>query len=106
MFYYGGVEGGGTKTSLVIYDANAKELSRVLDGPSTNFFLIGKEEAVKRLVEIIKECLKKAGLPINTTLESLGLCLSGGENEKTNEDIKVFFCILTFLIIIVSESLV
>ncbi|XP_040574999.1 N-acetyl-D-glucosamine kinase [Lepeophtheirus salmonis] len=86
--YYGGVEGGGTKTSISIYNSEGKEIKRVLDGPSTNFFLLGKEEAVSRLVAVIKECYAKAGLPEDTTLESLGLCLSGGENEKTNNVIK------------------
>jgi len=80
---YGGVEGGGTHSTLMIYNQKGEKLSEV-GGPSTNLYQIGIPETNKRISDMVAEGLKVAGLPEDTTLEGLGLSLSGCEREETN----------------------
>lgn len=47
-------------------------------------FQIGLDETNKRIRDMVLQCLEKAGLGPDTSLEGLGLSLSGCENEETN----------------------
>jgi len=80
---YGGVEGGGTHSTTMIYNEQGEKLAEV-GGPSTNLYQIGIPETNRRIRNMVTEGLKKAGLPESTTLEGLGLSLSGCEREETN----------------------
>jgi len=81
---FGGVEGGATHSTLILFNANSDILAQV-EGTSTNLFQIGMEETCNRIAKLCQEALKKAKLPLDTTLESLGLSLSGCEVEETNK---------------------
>ena len=65
---YGGVEGGGTHSTTMIYNEQGEKLAEV-GGPSTNLYQIGIPETNRRIRNMVTEGLKKAGLPESTTLE-------------------------------------
>jgi len=83
---YGGVEGGGTHSNAVVYNQAGKRLA-VVPGPSTNLYQIGLAETNKRIYDMFMDAFLKAGLPSSTTLEGVGLSLSGCEREETNMDL-------------------
>ncbi|XP_005098850.2 N-acetyl-D-glucosamine kinase [Aplysia californica] len=84
---YGGVEGGASFTKFVLVGADGKVLSST-QGQGTNQYLIGLDECLKRINALVKDGLKSAGLPEDTTLEGLGLSLSGGDVEEVQKEIK------------------
>jgi len=86
MKIFGGVEGGATHSTLILYNENAEGLAEV-EGPSTNLFQIGMAETCHRIAQMNQEALTKAGFPKDTKLESLGLSLSGCEVEETNTEL-------------------
>ncbi|XP_023348203.1 N-acetyl-D-glucosamine kinase [Eurytemora carolleeae] len=80
--FYGGVEGGGTHSTTMIFRGNG-ELVATIEGPSTNHYQIGKEETSRRVEAMVREAFKQAGLEEHTNLQGLGLGLSGLEDEET-----------------------
>ncbi|XP_018009475.1 N-acetyl-D-glucosamine kinase [Hyalella azteca] len=80
---FGGIEGGGTQSTIILMDSSGRSLVQYV-GPSTNHYATGMEECARRLAELVDVALKEAGLPPNTSLKALGLCLSGCEDEATN----------------------
>lgn len=87
MKVYGGVEGGGTHSSLILFNEKSEPLCEI-EGPSTNLFQIGIDETCNRLAKMCDEALKKVHVDV---MESLGLCLSGCEVEKTNKELGLRF---------------
>ena len=81
---YGGVEGGGTHSTTMIFNDKGEKLAEV-EGPSTNLYQvcsaevwlntkifvlqIGMDETNKRIHDMVKQCLELAGLATDTTLE-------------------------------------
>ena len=86
MKVFGGVEGGATHSTLILFNEDASILAEV-EGLGTNLFQIGMPETCHRIVKMNQEALIKAGLPKNTKLEGLGLSLSGCEVEETNKEL-------------------
>jgi len=80
---FGGVEGGGTHSTVMIFDKEGRKLAEV-GGPSTNLYQIGMDETNKRINNMVAKGLEKAGLATDTKLSGLGLSLSGCEREETN----------------------
>jgi len=83
---FGGVEGGGTHSTTMIFSQSGDKLAEV-EGPSTNLYQVGLEETNKRIRDMVVQCLEAAGLAADTTLEGLGLSLSGCEREETNRSL-------------------
>ncbi|KAI1288012.1 N-acetyl-D-glucosamine kinase [Halotydeus destructor] len=83
LSYYIGVEGGASVTKAVLVDSTGKEMSWV-DGPSTNYWLIGEEECHKRIRNLVRKAEAAAGLEPSVQLVAIGLSLSGCENEENN----------------------
>ncbi|KAL0811186.1 hypothetical protein ABMA28_009617 [Loxostege sticticalis] len=84
--YFGGVEGGATHSNLVICDGSGKVLGTA-SGPGTNHWTLGIEACANRIVEMLKAAKINAGLPIDRPLDSLGLTLSGCEQESSNAEL-------------------
>lgn len=79
----GGIEGGGTHSTLVLLDESGKELTRV-SGPDTNHWTIGMSQCQKRIADMVSRAKAQAGIPVSQPLYALGLCLSGCEQEESN----------------------
>ena len=71
MRYLIGVDGGGTKTEIVVCTTAGKIVARLV-GPSSNPNDIGKENMVKVLVDLIER-----SLPNDCDLADIGLGISG-----------------------------
>ncbi|KAI1288010.1 N-acetyl-D-glucosamine kinase [Halotydeus destructor] len=81
--YYVGVEGGASVSKAVLIDETGKELAWV-DGPSTNYWLIGEEESHKRISELVMKAKAAAELEPTVEVAAIGLSLSGCEIETDN----------------------
>ncbi|XP_023946400.2 uncharacterized protein LOC112051830 [Bicyclus anynana] len=81
--YFGGVEGGGTHSNLVICDGLGRVVGRSR-GPGTNHWSMGIDECAQRVITMLHAAKRDAGIPLDTPLDSLGLTLSGCEQESSN----------------------
>ena len=86
MKVFGGVEGGATHSTLVLFNENSEALVEV-EGAGTNLYQIGMDETCHRIAKMCIEAFKKANMPTDTTMQSLGLSLSGCEVEETNQEL-------------------
>ncbi|XP_034949920.1 N-acetyl-D-glucosamine kinase [Chelonus insularis] len=82
----GGIEGGGTHSTLIIMDGYGTQLTYIT-GPGTNHWAIGMKETATRINEMIEKAKENLKIPSARALDSLGLCLSGCEDEKTNQEL-------------------
>lgn len=85
--YFGGVEGGATHSKMVLIRSDGKEMSWS-EGGSTNQWLIGVAECLKRIDQMAAEVKAKAGLPQELPLRGLGLSLSGGDEKQSKDELK------------------
>jgi N-acetylglucosamine kinase-like BadF-type ATPase len=83
MKYYIGIDGGGTKSHLVLTDENLNVITEKKSGP-TNFLMIGKETVAKTIFELINSSLKE----VNIGYEDLDGIVLGttGAGRKNNAD--------------------
>lgn len=82
----GGIEGGATRSLLVLINSSGKEIARV-EGPDLNHQLIGMEECRNRVLDMVNQAKYFCGIPKSTPLHALGLSLSGCEDEATNAEL-------------------
>ncbi|XP_059169770.1 N-acetyl-D-glucosamine kinase-like [Physella acuta] len=87
FLYYGGVEGGASNTKFVLVRSDGK-LMATSQGEGTNQYLIGVDNCLKIISSLVYEGLKKANLADTTTLEGLGMSLSGGDEKGVQVIIK------------------
>ncbi|KAK7109324.1 hypothetical protein V1264_013381 [Littorina saxatilis] len=57
-------------------------------GGATNQWLIGVPECLKRINQMATDAKSKAGLPPDLKLKGLGLSLSGGDEKKSQDELK------------------
>ncbi|XP_077543858.1 N-acetylglucosamine kinase [Haemaphysalis longicornis] len=87
MQLFGGVEGGATLSKAVLIDQTGRILAWS-EGKPMNHWLVGMEECRKCIYELVQTAKKNAGITPSLPLTSLSLCLSGCEQEATNEKLK------------------
>lgn len=85
--YFGGIEGGASRSTAVLYNGEGRKLAEAV-GLGTNHWMCGMDECQERIFKLIKECKQKANIPEEEPLVSLGLSLSGCEQESTNIELK------------------
>ncbi|CAL1673750.1 unnamed protein product [Lasius platythorax] len=83
----GGVEGGGTHSTLVILDGKGARLTEV-KGPHTNHWALGIDETVARVSAMIEKGKQALDIPESVPLDCVGLSLSGCEEEITNRQLE------------------
>ena len=74
-----GVDGGGSKTEIVALDQTSRVL-RCLRKPASNYHVVGMEQAVRHIIEGIRDALQME------TVEGIGISLAGID---TPEDWKI-----------------
>ncbi|XP_063989237.1 N-acetyl-D-glucosamine kinase [Diachasmimorpha longicaudata] len=79
-----GIEGGCTHSLLIVMDGNGKRLVEV-PGPGTNHWGLGMEETTTRINSMIDKAKEALGIPLSQPMDCTGLCLSGCEEEETNQ---------------------
>lgn len=84
--YYGGIEGGATKSKMVLIQSDGKIVAWA-DGPSTNQWLIGQDECLKRVNDMTQEVKRTAGLSADQPLKALGLCMSGADQKEAQQQL-------------------
>lgn len=85
--FIGGIEGGATCSKVVIYNGHGEKISEA-GGPGLNHWSLGMEECEKRIAALVKEAKESAQLDPNIPLLTLGLTLSGCEQEESNQKLK------------------
>ncbi|XP_076061384.1 N-acetylglucosamine kinase [Oratosquilla oratoria] len=67
---FGGIEGGGTHSWVVLVDGMGNKLAE-LEGPSTNHWLSGMAECQNRVYQLVIDAKKMAGISEDVRLEGL-----------------------------------
>ncbi|KAL4711591.1 hypothetical protein ACJJTC_003608 [Scirpophaga incertulas] len=86
IMYFGGVEGGATHSNLIICDSTGKVLGTAR-GLGTNHWILGIDVCANRILQMVREGKENAGIPLDHPLDSLGLTLSGCEQESSNAEL-------------------
>ncbi len=83
MKYYLGIDGGGTRTTAVVSDENAKVLFKAV-GKSINFYSVGMKKARENLITVISDIYKNIG---EIEFESAFIGCSALDNEADEDTI-------------------
>ncbi|HET7153014.1 MAG TPA: BadF/BadG/BcrA/BcrD ATPase family protein [Candidatus Kapabacteria bacterium] len=82
--YLVGIDGGGTHTRIRIADANGKAVIERSVPYTSKFFLLGFDEAAKRITKLIIESAKKKKLPLDVIR---GVCVGlAGNGRQSDQD--------------------
>ncbi|KAK9501681.1 hypothetical protein O3M35_012363 [Rhynocoris fuscipes] len=90
--YFGGVEGGASVSKAVLYNGKGQCLAQT-SGLGTNYWIIGMDEAKKRIVNLLEDAKKQANVPTSVKLKCACLSLSGAEDEESVREFKEKFLI-------------
>ncbi|XP_017968151.1 N-acetyl-D-glucosamine kinase [Drosophila navojoa] len=88
MRYFGGIEGGATHSHLVICDESGASVGTT-SGLGTNHWGIGIPTCARRIADMVERCKDECNIPRDMPLASLGLSLSGCEQEATNRELEL-----------------
>ena len=86
MNYYIGIDGGGTKSHLVLTDENLNVIAENRGGP-TNFLIIGKETVAKTIVDLIDNTVKQAGINYDD-IKGIFIGTTGAGRKNNADDLK------------------
>jgi N-acetylglucosamine kinase-like BadF-type ATPase len=86
MTLFVGVEGGGTKSEAICVNEKGVLLATEV-GQDTNVWIIGIDELVARLEELLTRLWVQLGEPEGTKFDSVCLAISGGSQEAMIENI-------------------
>ncbi|CDW53122.1 BcrAD BadFG domain containing protein [Trichuris trichiura] len=80
---FAGVDGGASKTTLVLMNSEGNVLAETV-GPGTTTFVKPRSEVYRVFLLLLKSAMEQAGLSPDTKLTSLGLAISGAEHDPQN----------------------
>ena len=86
---FGGVEGGGTKTTLAIFDETGKPLVHIETKEGTNLALVGPTVIASRIKALVITAYSTHPSVLCRKLTCLGLGLSGAEDKQVIEALKI-----------------
>jgi N-acetylglucosamine kinase len=86
--FYVGIEGGATHSTVVVLNDQGEIRVELHNQPPTNHWNVGIETCCNQIVEIVENALKLGLVSEKDEIVSLGLCLSGCEDDKTNEEMR------------------
>jgi len=86
---FGGVEGGGTKTTLAIFDETGKTLVQIETKEGTNLALVGPNIIASRVSALVIRAYSTHPTLLGRKLTCLGLGLSGAEDKPVIETLKI-----------------
>ncbi|OQR79548.1 N-acetyl-D-glucosamine kinase-like [Tropilaelaps mercedesae] len=90
MKVYVGIEGGASFSKSILVHENGTVLAEA-SGLSLNYLLDGIDVVFKRIIEHINELKKNSGAEVLSKIASIGLCMSGCEEESANRKIEKKF---------------
>ncbi len=82
--YFLGIDGGATKTDMVLTDEQETILARHYSGP-TNLHTISEKEIINNLHDGLQALFKKAKLNNRTQLTAIGAGFAGLDNKKLHD---------------------
>ncbi|XP_055332843.1 N-acetyl-D-glucosamine kinase-like [Paramacrobiotus metropolitanus] len=85
VHYFVGIEGGASHSQGVLLNEDAVILAKCR-GCTTNQWVVGLDKACKTIADMVKELRQTANLPVDVPITSLGLCMSGADDEKKNQE--------------------
>ncbi|XP_022689084.1 N-acetyl-D-glucosamine kinase-like [Varroa jacobsoni] len=83
MKIFVGIEGGASCSKSILVQENGTVLAKA-SGLSLNYLLDGIDVVFKRIIDHINELKKGSAIELHTTIASIGLCMSGCEDESAN----------------------
>ncbi|XP_063714222.1 N-acetyl-D-glucosamine kinase-like isoform X2 [Symsagittifera roscoffensis] len=86
-FFFAGIEGGTTSSTIAVLDHKGSVVTTV-NGPHTNPWLLGIDTTLERIHHLVVEAKQKAMIDDAIPFRTLGLSLSGGECAQTRADIE------------------
>lgn len=87
LHYYGGIEGGGTHSKIILCSPDGRIVANIT-GPATNHWIIGIPECASRIGKMVADAKRSAGLNAQQPLRALGLSLSGCEQVASNRQLE------------------
>jgi N-acetylglucosamine kinase-like BadF-type ATPase len=86
MNYFLGVEGGGSKTNVLLADQDSTQIATATTGPS-NYHVVGITGAVVNIIDGIYQCLEKARIN-PSKIRGIGMGIAGinTDTDKKNLD--------------------
>eukprot|EP00040_Diaphanoeca_grandis_P043809 m.10325 g.10325 ORF g.10325 m.10325 type:complete len:339 (+) comp8251_c0_seq2:35-1051(+) len=84
--YFGGIDGGATKSIFMLYNQDGTLLAKS-EGKGTNYWLVKLPELLSRINILVTEGKVAAGIDANIPLASLGLSLSGADKDEAKNNI-------------------
>lgn len=87
--FYVGIEGGATHSTIVVLDSNGEIRNELHNQPPTNHWIAGMEKCCSQIASIVENALKVGGITEEDSFCALGLCLSGCEDDKSNEEMRL-----------------
>uniref|UniRef100_A0AC35GPU1 N-acetyl-D-glucosamine kinase n=1 Tax=Panagrolaimus sp. PS1159 TaxID=55785 RepID=A0AC35GPU1_9BILA len=85
---YAGVEGGATHFNFIFIDGDGNKLGEG-SGLGLNVLLEGIEKASDKIASALRQCAITSSIPL--PIDSLGLGLSGAEDEEVNNSMIEYF---------------